>query len=598
MGFRITTNMMMNSYRFNLQNSTKKLSDSRDQVLTQRKFGSYAEDPAAATLAFRLRRDYCKTTNYLNNTKDVYSKFNTAWNNLTGVVEKLSDATARVASIRGNNGTAGESRTALAVILRETSESVVHAMNQQLGDHFIFAGNDALNAPFTWNGETLMYRGIDVNSGTVEKPSANDPKWLEALDKIKQDMQNSKIMGTPADTSSAMQNWYTDMTDGNNTLTTPATDKALEWIEKFAAQDVKNGKMTASEADKWVEYYKDPTKGVPTDSKGNALKEPGWADRMAKVSEWDETETAQVWYNYYMGISNTRPDDTKYPEPNWLDNLEADAEAAVDNIPGLDPADAAAQKDVLQEWLAYYKRETKDKPLMEQSTTVTGWGTVDPDDPKAYPEDLPKTSDGLTGSDLEWFKYYDDKRQLAKLETMAGEEMYIDLGMGAEESSPNSPVKGTYFNNALSGIDYIGYGMDEDGDPKNLAIIMRELADVFETWDEDTQSYNPKLAKNSAEGLTSGELEAKAFRLMDKLKAAQEHTTEKWVELDANSVFLQANEAQLTTQQSDLNIQILDVEQVDLADAITSFSWNQYCYNAALKIGNQLLSQSLIDYMN
>ena len=39
------------------------------------------------------------------------------------------------------------------------------------------------------------------------------------------------------------------------------------------------------------------------------------------------------------------------------------------------------------------------------------------------------------------------------------------------------------------------------------------------------------------------------------------------------------------------------MEQVDLAEAITDFSWEQYCYNAALKIGNQLLSQSLIDYM-
>ena len=47
----------------------------------------------------------------------------------------------------------------------------------------------------------------------------------------------------------------------------------------------------------------------------------------------------------------------------------------------------------------------------------------------------------------------------------------------------------------------------------------------------------------------------------------------------------------------DTNAQILDVMQVDLAEAITNFSWQQYCYNAALKIGNQLLSQSLIDYM-
>ena len=355
MGFRITTNMSMNTYRFNLQGSMKKLSDARDKVLTQRSFTSYAEDPTSATLAFRLRRDYCKTTNYLNNTKDVYSKFNTAWHNLGGVVEDLSDATARVASIQGNSDTAGESRKALAVVLRETSESVVHAMNQQLGDHFVFAGNDGLNVPFSWNGEKLLYRGLDVNS-------------------------------------------------------------------------------------------------------------------------------------------------------------------------------------------------------------------EDPDVQK-------------------------------KLEEMANEELYIDLGMGAEENGANNPTRGTYFNSALSGVDYLGYGRDEDGDPKNLALIMRELADVFETWDEDTQSYNPANAKNSAEGLNSNELKNKANRLMDKLKAGQEHTTEKWVELDSKSVFLRTNETQLTTQQSDLNEQILNVEQVDLADAITTFFWEQYCYNAALKIGNQLLSQSLIDYM-
>ena len=40
------------------------------------------------------------------------------------------------------------------------------------------------------------------------------------------------------------------------------------------------------------------------------------------------------------------------------------------------------------------------------------------------------------------------------------------------------------------------------------------------------------------------------------------------------------------------------MEQINLADAITQLSWDQMCYNAALKIGTQLLSQSLIDYMN
>ena len=551
MGFRITTNMMMNSYRHNLMNSTNK-------VLTQRTFNSYAEDPAAATLSFRLRRDFCKTNNYLNNTSAVYSKFNTAWNNLAGVVENLSDATARVSSIRGNNGTAGESRKALAIVLRETSESVVHAMNQQLGDHFIFAGNDGLNVPFSWKGETLYYRGIDVNSGKVEKPTANDPKWLKDLDTIKEGQQQNLLTGKYA----SIQNWCDDVKDGG-TLTTAATGKALDWLEKFSAEDVKSGKMTADEAAKWLEYYKDPTKSVPTDKNNKVLKEPDWVDRMSKLSEWDENEGDQAWYNYYMGISDTKPDVTKFPEPAWLQECRDNADLTALGLTE-DEADA---------WLSYYKRETKEKPLLEQSPTVQGWGTVDPKDPKAFPEDLPKKADASwTDAEKAWFNYYDDKRNLSKLEAMAKEELYIDLGMGAEES-------------------------DKDGDPQNLALIMRELADVFETWDEDTQSYNPALAKNSAEGLTSGELEAKANRLMDKLKAAQEHTTEKWVELDAKSVFLQTNESRLTTQKSDLNEQILNVEQVDLADAITSFSWEQYCYNSALKIGNQLLSQSLIDYM-
>lgn len=451
MGFRITTNMSLNTYRFNLQNSTKKLSDARDQVLTQRTFNSYAEDPAAATLAFRLRRDYYKTNNYLNNTKDVYSKFNTAWHNLGGVVEDLSDATARVASIRGNNGTAGESRKALAIVLRETSESVVHAMNQQLGDHFIFAGNDALNVPFTWEGETLKYRGIDVNSGSMEKPAATDP---------------------------------------NNNLDT---------VSGIAA------KKTAG--------------------------------------TW--TDNDQTWYDYLSGAEDAEIPNTG-TRPDWVGEL------------------------------------------MKQK--------------------------GNTDDENAWLSYYKDKDNYMKLKDLANEELYIDLGMGAEESSPNNPVRGSYFNSALSGVDYLGYGRDGDGDPKNLSLIMRELADVFDEWSEDTQMYTPEKYRNMTKDeletamedpavkdeikAYNAEREAKANRLMDKLKAAQEHTTEKWVELDSKSVFLQTNESRLATQASDINEEILNVEQVDLADAITTFSWQQYCYNAALKIGNQLLSQSLIDYMN
>lgn len=493
MGFRITTNMMMNTYRYNLQGSTKKLSDARDMVLTQRTFSSYAEDPAAATLAFRLRRSYLQTSSYLSNTKDVYSKFNTAWHNLAGVVEDLSDHTARTASLRGVNDGTGEARKALAIDLRETANSVIHAMNQKLGDHFIFGGNDALNAPFSWSedGKTLYYRGVNVNAGGVQNPSTEPTNW-GAKDEN----------GIPV-----------------NMPETAANDYERLWMNYYEELKKYNEDKAAYDEDQAL---------PPGEQSG--VEEP------------------------------TPPESPADGRPGWVDEIELGSATG-------------------------------------KGFVLDGYNTVNIDAIK----DMRNVTDyaDLPAADKAWIAFYNDQADLKKLQEMSGEEMYIDLGMGAAEKAPNSPVKGTYFNNALCGIDFLGYGVDEDGDPLSLPLIMRELADVFDCWDEDAepQGYNPELAKGTAAGLSRTELGEKAMRLVDKLKAAQENTTEHWVELDANSVYLQSSETRLNTQLTDVNIQILDLEQVDLADAITTFSWEQYCYNAALKIGNQLLSQSLIDYM-
>ncbi|MCI9155871.1 MAG: hypothetical protein HFF44_02885 [Lawsonibacter sp.] len=501
MGFRITTNMMMSTYRYNLMNSTNKLSDSVEKVQTKRNFNSYAEDPASATQAFRLRREFYQTYSQTSNTKDVYNKFNTAWQNVQGMLDDLINPMEKISAIRGNNDTTGEARRALAQVLRETSESMIQGFNQQLGDHFIFAGNDGLNVPFEWKGEDLYYRGINVNSGNVKKPTAPEPAW--------------------------MTSWKGDI-------------------------DNLNAYIDAN----------------PTDPNIDAL-----------IAQRD---SAQSWYDYY-NHEGEKPDDG-LADDHYLDAL----------LGG--DASTATGKDA--EWVQYYLHETKEPPIAEEP----GWATSgDPAaDKYGVPTDMP-----VVGSDeveQGWINYYRDQGNLAKLKEMCGEEMYIDLGMGAAENGPNNPVRGSYFNSALSGLDYTGFGVDETdefGDPKNMAILMRQLADVLDTWDEnaDPQGYNPDLAKNSAAGLSADELEAKAFRLMDKLKIAQEDLTAKHVELNAQSAFLKTNQQRLELQSTNLNSEILDIEQVDLADALTALSWDQMCYNAALKIGTQLLSQSLLDYM-
>ena len=248
MGFRITTNMMVNTYKYNLMNNTNKLADARDKVLTQRNFNSYAEDPTGATKAFRLRRDWYQTNSQLTNTTDTYNKFHTAWTNIQGILKDLENPLAKMASINGTTGTAGESRRALAQVLRETGNSVIQSMNQNIGTHFVFAGDDGLNVPFSWSedGNTLYYRGVNVNAGKVEKPLAPEPTWLADAKKAIEDAYKADPDNKPA-WSDTDQAWYDYYNHTSDTLPPDATKP--QWVTDLDAKPA-----AGSKDEEWLKY--------------------------------------------------------------------------------------------------------------------------------------------------------------------------------------------------------------------------------------------------------------------------------------------------------------------------------------------------------
>lgn len=387
MGFRITTNMMMNTYRFNLGNSTKKFSDSALKVQTGRKFHSAAEDPAAAAQAWRVRRAMINNDSYLKNTKDTYSRFSMAWTAVDTARNKMSLGGIE-AAIRGETDSTASGRQPLGQEMKDLAESIIQTINgAKYGEHFVFSGADGLNAPFTWSEDmkTLYYRGVNVNAGTVGRP-LNSP-------------------------------------------------------------------------------------------------EPAWANKNA------------------YGI----------PEP------------------------------------------TEDE--------------------------IKNTPDGEA-----WAAYYKDQTDVKKLEKMSKETTYVDLGMGIKENEDGEVVKGTAFDTSLPGINILGYGMDEDGDPKNVVMIMKKLGDVLSRCDAES-------------GAWEGGDEATADRLLRKLQDAVSELSNQHTSIDTKSKFLKSNQTRLEDQADVLQEERYNIEHVDEADAISEFLYNYSVYNAALKIGTQLLSESLIDYM-
>lgn len=172
----------------------------------------------------------------------------------------------------------------------------------------------------------------------------------------------------------------------------------------------------------------------------------------------------------------------------------------------------------------------------------------------------------------------------ATLELLAtGDTKYIDLGMGLDEGNLNS----TSFDSSLSAIYYLGYGEDEEGDPQNIVSIIHQLSQILQRCDNDSGDW--------AENTTDKE---DFNRLFGKFEDAMATLTNRYTELDATASYLKSNQSMLEARVYTLQEQISDLEDVDAADAITAYEWADYCYQAALQVGNSVLSNSLMDYLN
>ena len=129
---------------------------------------------------------------------------------------------------------------------------------------------------------------------------------------------------------------------------------------------------------------------------------------------------------------------------------------------------------------------TPERPLL--LSTIKGFVTY-----RGVEIDNPDTLDDI---------YLDDKGQPIKdangkdmtnkevLDMWNEEHQYVDIGLGFKLDGNGEVIPSTAFDSAISGIGIMGYGVDADGDPKNLASIMLRLADIFEGYDHETQTWN------------------------------------------------------------------------------------------------------------
>lgn len=180
-----------------------------------------------------------------------------------------------------------------------------------------------------------------------------------------------------------------------------------------------------------------------------------------------------------------------------------------------------------------------------------------------------------------------DPNQLAQLASMAKETVYVDVGLGMELDENEQVLSSTAFNASISGIGLLGYGTvggAANGVPNNIVSIIAELGQLY----SNAGSDNSMSATD----------EARAEELFGHMQESYENFNTQRGEMETRAQFLKSNQKRLESTGDTLQEQYEGLDQVDLADALTTFAYAQYSYNAALRVGNDILSQSFIDYMS
>lgn len=161
------------------------------------------------------------------------------------------------------------------------------------------------------------------------------------------------------------------------------------------------------------------------------------------------------------------------------------------------------------------------------------------------------------------------------LNTYSTEKLYVDLGLGLSLDD-NNVVPSSAFNMSLPGINAVGYGKDADGISNNIIALTGQMADLLNAENFDSEAYE---------------------KLSTKLNNASTGILNQITELGVKSEFLTTTKDRLENTDISLQEQMVNVEGIDTAKAISDYMWNQYAYNAALKVGTSILSPSFIDFM-
>lgn len=535
---RTTTVGTMKTYRYNMQKSAYSMNKSMNQVLTRRYFNSFADDPAGAAKSFQLRSAFLRTSSQQDLNDSIIHKYDVAFGALDSV-EKALDTdggnSGLFEQLRALNDPDGSARNALGQSCKALARSVVQDMNGRYGDNFVFSGADGLNVPFTW--EAKRNTGYDPEFDPKDTTLSENCRYLEAVE----DPDNpGEYILQPTDSLTKPDG---SLKDG--ILTEPEENPNYDSYYEVDPEDIE---YDESKALKYV------------------VRDPDTSDIIGYTNKAADENNRLTW------IKN----------PTYNPDLKS-GDAGYDE-------DLTAKKYIVDDGVnpSQYTSDTKDLPASQVPVTNPEYIEDNLKQYRYLKEDGTGTNNAADAAEALYYRGDPvDSTDTTRLDYYSkSEKKYVDIGLGYDTQG-GRVESSTVFDAALQGINYLGgHGLDKDGDPKNVVSILNRMGEILESCPSEGARW------------PSDEVKEEYYRLCNKFEDASARVKQKFTELSTQATFLDNNKEQLTNVGNTLNEQIEALDYADDADSISEFIWAKYCYDTSLKVGNSVLGQSLMDYLD
>lgn len=168
-----------------------------------------------------------------------------------------------------------------------------------------------------------------------------------------------------------------------------------------------------------------------------------------------------------------------------------------------------------------------------------------------------------------------DPTKLQELQNLAKEHTYIDLGFGLTFENGGIAASSA-FDAALPAINAIGYGQTDDGTPKNMFILLGQMADELEKPNFNADEYK---------------------KLWNQVEEVGANLNDQLANLGVKTQLITSTKERLENEKLAIETQFDSAVNIEPAEAIMNYSWANYAYNSALKVGTSLITPSLLDFM-